>query len=126
MFSNIYNKQVYLETERKEVSLRVFNNEPTARIAEQRLQMEGIPCLVRYLRDGPGLWGTAYNLPHDMLLHEENEARAREALLILPREGREPCQESKEESSLMPLWMVTVTVVAIVAFISFGMAIANR
>ena len=85
MFSNIYNKQVYLETERKQVSLRVFNNEPTARMAEQRLQMEGIPCLVKPLRGGPGLWGTAYNLPHDLLVYEENEARA--------KIGRASCRE---------------------------------
>ena len=117
---------MYLETERKQVSLRVFNNEPTARMAEQRLQMEGIPCLVKPLRGGPGLWGTAYNLPHDLLVYEENEARALEVLLISPREERKPCQESEEESSLMFPWMVTVTIVAIVAFISFGMAIANR
>ena len=95
-------------------------------MAEQRLQMEGIPCLVRSLQGGPGLWGTAYNLPHDLLVYEENEARAREVLLILPREEREPCQESEEESSLMSPWMVTVTIVATLAFISLGMAIENR
>jgi hypothetical protein len=126
LFSSIYNKLMYPETERKQVSLRVFNNEPIARVAEQCLQMEGIPCLVRSLQGGPGLWGTAYNSPHDLLVYEENEARAREVLLILPREEPEPCQESEEESSLMPPWMVTVTIVAIVALISFGMAIANR
>ena len=117
---------MYPETERKQVSLRVFNNEPTARMAEQRLQMEGIPCLVRSLRGGPGLWGTAYNLPHDLLVYEEDEARARETLQVLPREEREPYQEGEEPTSLMPQWMVSATIVAIVAFIAFAVVIANR
>ena len=117
---------MYLETERKQVSLRVFNNEPTARMAEQRLQMEGIPCLVKPLRGGPGLWGTAYNLPHDLLVYEENEARASEVLQILPRAVQEPYQESEGESSLMPPRVVTATIVAIVAFIVFTVAIVNR
>ena len=117
---------MYPETERKQASLRVFNNEPTARMAEQRLQMEGIPCLVKPLRGGPGLWGTAYNLPHDLLVYEENEARASEVLQILPRAVQEPCQESEGESSLMPPRVVTATIVAIVAFIAFAVAIVNR
>ena len=117
---------MYPETERKQVSLRVFNNEPTARMAEQRLQMEGIPCLVKPLRGGPGLWGTAYNLPHDLLVYEENEARASEVLQILPRAVQEPYQETTGESSLMPPRLVTATIVAIVAFVAFTVAIVNR
>ena len=126
LFSSIYNKQMYPGAERKQVSLRVFDNEPTARMAEQRLQIEGIPCLIRPLRGGPGLWGTAYNLPHDLLVYEGNEARASEVLQILPRAVREPYQESEDESSLMPSWVVTATIVAIMAFIAFAVAIVNR
>jgi len=55
-------------------------------MAEQRLQMEGIPCLIRSLRGGPGLWGTAYNLPHDLLVYEGDESRAREVLEHVPQE----------------------------------------
>ena len=117
---------MYPGAERKQVSLRVFDNEPTARMAEQRLQIEGIPCLIRPLRGGPGLWGTAYNLPHDLLVYEGNEARASEVLQILPRAVREPYQESEDESSLMPSWVVTATIVAIMAFIAFAVAIVNR
>ena len=95
-------------------------------MAEQRLQMEGIPCLVKPLRGGPGLWGTAYNLPHDLLVYEENEARASEVLQILPRAVREPCQENEEEYSRMPPWMVTLTIVAIMAFIAFAVATVNK
>ncbi len=95
-------------------------------MAEQRLKMEGIPCLVRSLRGGPGLWGTAYNLPHDLLVYEDDQERAREVLAFVPREEREPYQEGEEPSPLMPQWMVIVTIVAIVAFTVFAVVIANR
>ena len=113
---------MFQEPARKQVSLRVYDNEPTARMAEQRLKLEGIPCLVRSLRGGPGLWGTAYNLPHDLLVYEGDEARARDILKIVPREER----KGEQRSQLMPQWMVTATIVAIVAFIALTVAIANR
>ena len=121
---------MFQEPARKQVSLRVYDNEPTARMAEQRLQLEGIPCLVRSLRGGPGLWGTAYNLPHDLLVYEGDEARARDILKIVPREEREGEQLSEKRgvlrSQLIPQWMVTATIVAIVAFIALTVVIANR
>ena len=121
---------MFQEPARKQVRLRVYDNEPTARMAEQRLQLEGIPCLVRSLRGGPGLWGTAYNLPHDLLVYEGEEARARDILKIVPREEREGEQLSEmrgeQRSQLMPQWMVTATIVAIVAFIALTVVIANR
>ena len=114
------------ERRRKQVSLRVFDNEPTARMAEQRLQNEGIPCLVRSLRGGPGLWGTAYNLPHDLLVYEGDEPRAREVLEYVPQEMIECGQEGEIPSPLMPQWVVIATIVAIVAFIALTMVISNR
>jgi len=121
---------MFQEPARKQVSLRVYDNEPTARMAEQRLQLEGIPCLVRSLRGGPGLWGTAYNLPHDLLVYEGDEARARDILKIVPREEREGEQLSEKRGvqrpQLIPQWMVTATIVAIVAFIALTVVIANR
>jgi hypothetical protein len=121
---------MFQEPARKQVSLRVYDNEPTARMAEQRLQLEGIPCLVRSLRGGPGLWGTANNLPHDLLVYEGDEARARDILKVVPREEREGEQLSEmrgeQRSQLMPQWMVTATIVAIVAFIALTVVIANR
>jgi hypothetical protein len=121
---------MFQEPARKQVRLRVYDNEPTARMAEQRLQLEGIPCLVRSLRGGPGLWGTANNLPHDLLVYEGDEARARDILKVVPREEREGEQLSEmrgeQRSQLMPQWMVTATIVAIVAFIALTVVIANR
>ena len=116
------------EPRRKQVSLRVFDNEPTARMAEQRLQLEGIPCLIRSLRGGPGLWGTAYNLPHDLLVYEGDETRAREVLQYpaqdIPERERE--QEGETSAPLIPQRMVTATIVAVVAFIALTVVIANR
>jgi hypothetical protein len=121
---------MFQEPARKQVRLRVYDNEPTARMAEQRLQLEGIPCLVRSLRGGPGLWGTANNLPHDLLVYEGDEARARDILKVVPREEREGEQLSEmrgeQRSQLMPQWMVTAIIVAIVAFIALTVVIANR
>ena len=116
------------EPRRKQVSLRVFDNEPTARMAEQRLKLEGIPCLIRSLRGGPGLWGSAYNLPHDLLVYEGDEMRAQEVLEYVPQEilEREREQEGERPSTLMPQWMITLTIVAVAAFIALTVVIANR
>ena len=120
--SNPYNTAMFQEPARKQVSLRVYDNEPTVRMAEQRLQLEGIPCLVRSLGGGPGLWGTAYNLPHALLVYEGGESRAWDILKIVSREER----KGEQRSQLMPQWMVTATIVAIVAFIALTVVIANR
>jgi hypothetical protein len=97
-------------------------------MAEQRLQVEGIPCLVKSLRGGPGLWGTSYNLPHDLLVYEGDESRAREVLQYVPQETleRQREQDGERPAPLMPQWMVTATIVAIVAVIALTVVIANR
>ena len=61
----------------KQVRLTGFDNEPMARLAEQRLRQIDIPCFIRCLRGGPGLWGSAYNLPHDLFVYESDEPQAR-------------------------------------------------
>ena len=108
------------ETERRQVSLRVFNNEPMARMAEQRLQMEGIPCLIRSLRGGPGLWGTTYNSPHDLLVYEEDQVYASEVLGIVLRE------QGADLSSWIPRWMVIVAITVIVSLITFALVVGNQ
>ena len=108
------------EIERRQVSIRVFNNEPTARMAEQRLQMEGIPCLIRSLGGGPGLWGTSYNLPHDLLVNEKDQEWAREILEIVSRDHGESL------SSRIPLWMVIVATAAIASLITLVLLIGNH
>ena len=110
----------------KQVSLKVFDNEPTARMAEQRLQLEGIACLVRSLRGGPGLWGSAFNLPHDLLIYEGEEIRAREVLGLVPQEILERERKGQQPVALMPQWMVTVTIIVLVAFLALAAVVVNR
>ena len=116
------------QSESKQVSLKVFDNEPTARMAEQRLNQEGVPCLVRCLRGGPGLWGTAFNLPHDLLVFEGDELQARSILEIPPQEisEREHEQDVTPSSSVMSQLMVTLTLFVLVVFIALTVVIANR
>ena len=103
----------------KQVRLTIFNNEPMVRLAEQRLRQAGIPCLSRALRGGPGLWGSAYNLPHDLYVYQEDEMRAREVLDLAPREieereGQEPSSTGVGPGLAVVLLIVAALVVAIV------------
>ena len=100
---------------RKEVRLTGFDNEPMARLAEQRLWQSGVPCITRSMRGGPGLWGSAYNLPHDLYVHEADYAKARE-LLDLP-EGYEGEPEVAQYRGSSGGWLL-VAVVAIVLVLS--------
>ena len=96
---------------RKQVRLTVYDNEPMARMAEQRLWQSDIPCMVRSLRGGPGLWGSAYNLPHDLCVYEGDEERAR-TVLGLPQ----PLEDETEGSSSWSrrwLWLVLAVVVVV-------------
>ena len=88
--------------------------------------MEGIPCLIRSLRGGPGLWGSAYNLPHDLLVYEDDEMRAREVLDFVPEEILERERAGQKRPTVMPQWMVTVTIIVIVAFLALAVVVANR
>ena len=98
----------------QQVQLTVFDNEPEARMAEQRLFQEGIPCITKSLGGGPGLWGTAYNLPHGVYVYEEHATRARE-LLGLNADGVTPGDGSSRDSELRTpwVWVVLVIVVAL-------------
>ncbi len=102
----------------KQVRLTMFNNEPMVRLAEQRLRQAGIPCLSRALRGGPGLWGSAYNLPHDLYVYQEDEMRAREVLDLAPREIEEREMQERPSSGVGPgLGVVLLIAVALVVAI---------
>ncbi|MCH2509483.1 MAG: hypothetical protein MK109_04385, partial [Dehalococcoidia bacterium] len=60
------------------------------------------------------------------LVYEGGESCAREFLQYVPQEMIERDQESERPPPLMPQWMVTATIVAIVAFIALTVVIANR
>lgn len=70
----------------KQVQLTVFDNEPMARLAEQRLRQEGIPCFIRSLGPGPGATGSAFLLPHALHVYQADEMLAREVLGLAPQE----------------------------------------
>ncbi len=96
----------------KQVQLTVFDNEPEARMAEQRLFQEGIPCVTKSLGGGPGLWGTAYNLPHGVYVHEEDATQARE-ILGLDADGENPGNGSSRASELRTSWVWVALVIVI-------------
>ena len=120
---------MFRDPEGKQVSLKVFDNEPTARMAEQRLNLEGVRCLVKSLRGGPGLWGTAYNLPHDLLVHESDEMQARDILKIPPNEVIEQQlgfdSGYEKPSPVISQWRISIIIV-VVALIAFTIGVANR
>ncbi len=86
-----------------QLQLTVFDNEPEARMAEQRLFQEDIPCITKSLGGGPGLWGTAYNLPHGVYVYEDDATRARE-LLGLDADEATPGDGSSRGSGLRTNW----------------------
>jgi len=90
----------------KPVWLIGFNNEPMARLAEQRLRQMGIPCFVRSLHGGPGLWGSAYNLPHDLLVYESDATQARDVLDLEPQLVSDWDRPDHQQPSASNLWPV--------------------
>jgi hypothetical protein len=70
----------------KQARLTVFDNEPMARLAEQRLREAGIRCYTRSLGVGPGAWGSAFNLPHALYVYQADSTRATEILGLAPAE----------------------------------------
>ena len=112
--------------EEKQVRLTVFDNEPMARLAEQRLREVGIPSVTRSLRGGPGIWGSAYNLPHDLYVHESDEMRAREVLELTPLERIEREAQPSPQESNHNIWMVLASAMLVVLFLVIMISLFNR
>ncbi|PKB82189.1 MAG: hypothetical protein BZY88_04825 [SAR202 cluster bacterium Io17-Chloro-G9] len=93
-----------------------FDNEPMARLAEQRLREQGIPCLTRSLRGGPGLWGSSFNLPHEILVFETDEMKARDLLELPPLEiaERQRGETGAAQQGLDRRLLITGVVIAFV------------
>ena len=75
--------------DKQQIRLTVFDNEPLAQLAEQRLHREDIPCVVRSLGAGSGGWGVATNLPHAIYVRADDQVRARRVLDLAPAEVAE-------------------------------------
>lgn len=95
----------------KQIRLTGFDNEPMARLAEQRLKQSGVPCVIRSLRGGPGLWGSSYNLPHDLYVFEDDRVMAREALDLEESPEEEP--EGLPRQHNLGFWLALAFIVAV-------------
>ena len=103
----------------KQVRLTGFDNEPMARLAEQRLREQGIPCFTKSLRGGPGLWGSSFNLPHDILVFEDDEMRARDLLELPPLEiaERQRVEPATVQPGLDRRLVITGVIIAVVVVV---------
>ena len=105
----------------KQIQLTVYDNEPLARLAQQRLQQEGVPCIVRSLGVGPGGWGVATYLPHGLYVGASDEMKAREILELPPseiaeRDGTSSRTPIKIHPALIVLLLVVVAAVLLTNF----------
>ena len=102
----------------KTVTLEVFQSEPLARMAANRLEAEGIRCMVRAVGVGPGGWGLAANVPHALDTWEEDAVRAREVLNLMPAEieerTREPLGGDMGLPRLLFLFLLAIVAIALV------------
>ena len=96
--------------DKKQVMLTVFTNEPMARLAEQRLQQENIPCVVRSLGPGAGIGIGVMNLPHALYVKGSDEMRARDILELEPAEiiERRARPAYKPSSFLVAMLIITI------------------
>ena len=105
---------------RKQIRLTVFENEPLARLAEQRLKQESIPCVVRFLGAGPGGWGVATNLPHAIYVKDSDHVRACDVLDLAPAEiaEREGLGGARAQARSSPT--LAVLLIIAIAMLIFG------
>lgn len=104
---------------KKQIKLTILENEPLARLAEQRLRQENIPCVVRSLGVGPGGWGVATNLPHAIYVKASDEMSARDVLELAPAEIAER-DDSPSRVPQRPSIMVIATLIILAAALLLG------
>ncbi len=59
------------------VRVAPFHSEPMARLWEQTLRQEGIPCMARPLGAGPGVLGPTSAMPYGLYVDAANAEQAR-------------------------------------------------
>ena len=106
---------------KRQVRLTIFENEPLARLAEQRLNQESIPCLVRCLGAGAGGLGVATNLPHAIYVNSDDEMGARLVLELVPAEIAEREGQPSRPRYRLSVMVVVVLIVTAAALL-FGVA----
>ena len=60
----------------EQVRVATFDNEPLARLWQQRLQQEGVPCVLKSLGAGSGAWGGNSFVPHGLYVFSRDRQRA--------------------------------------------------
>ena len=107
----------------EQVMVAVYDGEPLARMAAQRLQEEQIDCMVQAVGVGPGGWGMAANLPYALYVHGADEARTRELLELPPRAMAGPgsgATASAGRAMVVLLFIAAVAAVLILGDRLFG------
>ena len=108
-----------------QVRLTVYDNEPLARLAEQRLQQGHIACVVSSLGVGTGGWGVATFLPHAIYVKATDEMQARQVLGITPEEieEREPTPDPPRHRRSIPIVVVLIIVAGALLLGSIELAV---
>jgi hypothetical protein len=101
----------------RQVRVAVFEGEPLARLAAQRLQEAGVPCVVHSIGVGPGGWGMAANLPYAVSVLPADQRRAREVLELPPAEipEREGVPQRRPTRMALVLLLIAAAVLLSVA-----------
>ena len=60
----------------EQVRIATYDNEPLARLYQQRLQDEGIPCVLKSLGVGSGAWGGNSFVPHGLYVFSRDRQKA--------------------------------------------------
>ena len=60
----------------EQVRVATFDNEPLARLWQQRLQAEDIPCVLKSLGVGSGAWGGNSFVPHGLYVFSRDRQKA--------------------------------------------------
>ncbi|MCH2526527.1 MAG: DUF2007 domain-containing protein [Dehalococcoidia bacterium] len=99
----------------RQVEVATYENEPLARLSEQRLYQAGIPCVLKSLQGGSGLWGSAYNVPHSLYVYENHLDEATEILGLDSIISPSGSDYTKQWPSWLVLGIVLVVVLVLVS-----------
>lgn len=108
----------------RQIEVATYENEPLARLSEQRLYQSGIPCILKSLQGGSGLWGSAYNVPHSLYVYEHHLDEAAE-ILGLDSMSSFNLPSDNDSAKQWPSWLV-ILVVLLVVFVLVSATSAVR
>ena len=106
---------ISLKDNSRQVEVATYENEPLARLSEQRLYQAGIPCVLKSLQGGSGLWGSAYNVPHSLYVYENHLDEATEILGLDSIISPSGSDYTKQWPSWLVLGIVLVVVLVLVS-----------